>query len=310
MTAVEERVDVVEDAEDTRERVTVWDTGEVLYVHPFASRFPMMSEEELDDLAEDIRTNGLARSAVLDQHHQLIDGRNRLEASRRAEVSPDFQVVTLDDAVAYILSANVNRRHMTKGQQAMVVAQAGAFLKSSQRQLAKSTGVHASRIAYAAVVLEYAPELADAVLFRGMPLNEAYTKAQERKAAAQSDEAKLERLKLEAPDLADLVIDERLTLAGAMADLAERERKREDAEEQARAHRIATTRLVAGAVLALDPGTWTFGDRADALLEGFDAELLPQGTEITAARLRACEAVLDQVIARMEQSEDAADDER
>ncbi len=49
--AVAERRDV-EEAEDTRERVTVWDTGEMLYVHPVASLFPMMRAEELDDLAQ------------------------------------------------------------------------------------------------------------------------------------------------------------------------------------------------------------------------------------------------------------------
>ena len=57
------------------ERVTVWDTGEVLYVHPVASLFPMMSDEELYDLAEDIKANGQADPIVLDQHGQLIDGR-------------------------------------------------------------------------------------------------------------------------------------------------------------------------------------------------------------------------------------------
>jgi ParB-like chromosome segregation protein Spo0J len=312
--AVAERPDI-DEAEDARERVTVWDTGEVLYVHPVASLFPMMSGEELDDLAEDIKANGQAEAIVLDQHGQLIDGRNRLEACRRVEVSPDFVSVTLDDPVAYILTKNVTRRHLTKGQQAMSVARAAKFQIETMRRgtaaaLSAKLGLHKARVSQAFTILEYAPEYADAVLFRGMPLVEALAKAQERKAAAQSDEAKLEVLKEEHPDLADLVIDERLTLAGALAERDERERKQREKEEKARAHRLATTKLIAGAVLALDPGTWTSGDRARALIDGFDAELLPEGTEITSARLRACAAVLERLIAGLDEAEAVCDGER
>jgi hypothetical protein len=62
-------------------------------------------------------------------------------------------------------------------------------------------------------------------------------------------QVQLERLRAEAPDLADLEREERLTLAGALADVqARRERDRQ--------HRGATTRLVLQAVVALDLGTW------------------------------------------------------
>jgi hypothetical protein len=41
----------------------------------------------------------------------LIDGRNRREACRRAGVIPDYILLDGQDPVAYILSANINRRH-------------------------------------------------------------------------------------------------------------------------------------------------------------------------------------------------------
>jgi ParB-like chromosome segregation protein Spo0J len=291
MAALAERPDV-DEAEETRERVTVWDTGEVLYVHPVASLFPMMSSEELDDLAEDIRQNSQADPIILDQHRQLVDGRNRLEACRRARVSPDISAVFLEDAVAFILSKNVTRRHLSKGQAAMAVAQAGRFA-SNQRATARTLGLSQPRLAYAMVVLEHAPDLVGTVLSGAMGLDEAYREATNRKRAAESEEAQMAELRLKADDLAALVVEGRLTLAEAAGALRKR-------EENAAAHRQATTKLVASGLLAFDPGAWTSGDRATALWEAFDPALLPPGQEVTVERLRACAAVLEQLIARVE----------
>ena len=60
-------------------------------VHPAADAFPMMSEEKLAQLGEDIKANGLnvpltfcwIQVGTPTAHRVLIDGRNRLEATRR-----------------------------------------------------------------------------------------------------------------------------------------------------------------------------------------------------------------------------------
>jgi len=88
----------------------------------------------------------------------------------------------------------------------MVVVQAGAFLKSSLRQIEKNIGISNSRIAYAKVVLEYAPNLVSAVLSGDRALNDADEEAQSRKAAAQSEEGKMDRLRKHAIDLADKLL--------------------------------------------------------------------------------------------------------
>lgn len=87
------------------------------------------------------------------------------------------------DPVAFILSANVARRHMSKGQAAMAVARAQIFFKNRQTDAARATGVSQSRIAYASTVLRYAPEIADSVLAGATPLNIAYETAKARKQA-------------------------------------------------------------------------------------------------------------------------------
>jgi len=65
-----------------------------------------------------------------------------------------------------------------------------------------TTGVSKTRVGQAAVVVEYASDLVEAVLSGPMALNDAYAEAQRRKAAADSEEGKKERLGKQAIDLA------------------------------------------------------------------------------------------------------------
>jgi hypothetical protein len=50
-----------------------------LKIHPAAELFPLMSEPELRELGEDIKTNGLL-SPIAIYDGALVDGRNRLDA--------------------------------------------------------------------------------------------------------------------------------------------------------------------------------------------------------------------------------------
>lgn len=59
-------------------------------VHPYADMFPMASEEELAELAESIKAVGLIQPVVVTSDGLVLDGRNRLEACRRAGVEPHF----------------------------------------------------------------------------------------------------------------------------------------------------------------------------------------------------------------------------
>jgi hypothetical protein len=95
-------------------------------IHPAAEVFPMMPEDELQALSEDIKTNGLREPYRYWQDGAtklLLDGRNRLEAMERAGLEPSDGVREFGDPVAFIISKNIRRRHLTKEQQAeMLVA--------------------------------------------------------------------------------------------------------------------------------------------------------------------------------------------
>jgi N6-adenosine-specific RNA methylase IME4 len=84
-------------------------------IHPVAGLFPMLSGQEISDLAADIKTNGLQQAIVM-QGDTLLDGRNRLEACRLAGVEPRFTEYTGDSPVAFIIGVNLLRRHLDKGQ--------------------------------------------------------------------------------------------------------------------------------------------------------------------------------------------------
>ena len=106
---------------------------------------------------------------------------------------------------------------MKQGQRAMVAAKIRFLKNHSTRIAAKISNTAQAQVAYAVMVLEYAPDLADSVIAGNTPLNEAYEEAQKRKKELQSDEAKLAALNKHAPDLASQVAEETLSLAAIIA---------------------------------------------------------------------------------------------
>lgn len=160
-----------------------------LTVHPVADLFPMLAEDELRELAEDIKQRGLLHPIVLDGEGRVLDGRNRLAACAMAEIEPTFTTYLGDDPDGYALAVNVSRRHLNKGQMAMVIARARAvYSVNSVRDAASQADVSASRISQANAVLKFAPELADSVVSGVKSLNDAYDVARQRKAAAVEEE--------------------------------------------------------------------------------------------------------------------------
>ncbi len=91
-------------------------------VHPFADRFPMLSKEQLQDLATDISEHGQVYPIMTDGDGVLLDGRNRLAACKLAGVKPKVEVWSGDNPLDYILSVNVHRRHVKRSTVAMAVA--------------------------------------------------------------------------------------------------------------------------------------------------------------------------------------------
>jgi hypothetical protein len=201
-------------------------------VHPAADVFPMLASDELAELASDIKANGLIHPIVV-KDGELIDGRNRREACRIAGIKPATFELNGADPVAYILSSNINRRHMTKGQRAMAVAMIYPEGKPGERTdlhsatSSKIEEVGAGYISMARTVLKWAPELASQVLAGAAVLDKAYSIATDRKTAEEVPQKRLDALRAQDPDLADKVVEQALSLdnaEGASKDRRSRER--------------------------------------------------------------------------------------
>ena len=97
--------------------------------HPAADIFPMMNDDELAELTEDIRKNGLIEPiTILDG--KVLDGRNRAKACDMAGVPPKLNIaVNMDYPVSFVLSKNLHRRQLTVGQRSAIALEVREPLK-------------------------------------------------------------------------------------------------------------------------------------------------------------------------------------
>ena len=166
-----------------------------LEFHPIANIFPLMQGEKFDKFVEDIEERGL-QEAIWIYEDKILDGRNRwlalqalgleLEEGQYREWTPRFEG---DTPLAFVLSLNNERRHLTKSQLAMVAVEilpiheaeaeermlAGVALDPEQivaqgsrapqaRDIAaKAVGVNRQYVSDAKAIKEADPELAEEV---------------------------------------------------------------------------------------------------------------------------------------------------
>jgi ParB-like chromosome segregation protein Spo0J len=118
-----------------------WRDG--IIVHPLADSFPMLPDGELKELAADIEKRGLSESVVfakVDGKRVLVDGRNRCAACHMVGRTPTSREVVYTGAEleAFILSANVHRRHLSPEDRAkMLQGLIAANPEKSDREIAR-----------------------------------------------------------------------------------------------------------------------------------------------------------------------------
>ena len=93
--------------------------------HPYAKLFPLLPDDRLQELADDIRQHGLRQAVVVDDQERIIDGRNRYRACKMAGVEPTLEpFVGNDEAVLrLVISLNLHRRHLNESQRAMIASE-------------------------------------------------------------------------------------------------------------------------------------------------------------------------------------------
>lgn len=94
--------------------------------HPLADIFPWLEGAANDALREDIRQNGI-REPVVFLDGAILDGRNRYQCARDLGIAyprREFGSDPLDgtDPLAFVISLNLTRRHLSESQRASVAA--------------------------------------------------------------------------------------------------------------------------------------------------------------------------------------------
>ena len=87
--------------------------------HEAANLFPMMIGDDYTALRDDIKANGLLEPIVI-YDGKILDGRNRYTACLDLGIEPRYEAFEGTDPVAYVISKNLHRRHLTKEQQVEV----------------------------------------------------------------------------------------------------------------------------------------------------------------------------------------------
>jgi hypothetical protein len=220
--------------------------------HPAADLFPLLDGNELQELAEDIRANGLIEPIWLwnepDVCLWLLDGRNRLRACEIAGVHPVTRFYTGEDPIGFSISQNMKRRHLTVGQKAAVGAQAEP-LYAAEAAKRKAQVIAESNRRRAQESPD--PIVADRPQLEGERIVERKTKPapkardQAAKTAGTSGRsvARFKRIQREASDLAEKVKSGAMALDRAERIIRDREAERrrvEQAKKEAAAAAVAT----------------------------------------------------------------------
>jgi ParB-like chromosome segregation protein Spo0J len=168
--------------------------------HPYSEVFPLIEGAEFDALVADIKANGL-REKIWLYEGKILDGRNRFLACKKAGVKPLTRKYTGKDALAFVVSANIARRHLTVEQRSLAGARIATLQRgdnqhtaraaSSQKEVAEKLGVSTDSIQRAKKVIEHGSKaLQNAVESGDVPLKKAASvvglpKSEQLKAATQ-----------------------------------------------------------------------------------------------------------------------------
>lgn len=184
--------------------------GVVYEFHELANLFPLIEGQEFAALVEDVRANGLREPVILHEG-KILDGRNRYRAAKAAGVEVRVKEFDGSDPLAFVISLNLHRRHLSESARGLVAANIetlkqgrpgkDANLHDSvpRSQAAEMLNVSERQVATGAKVRDNAaPELQQAVMSGKASLSAAADVAELPKAEQAEIVAKGEREILEA----------------------------------------------------------------------------------------------------------------
>ena len=271
---------------------------ETLRAHPAADAYRLMTDDELAELAESIRANGLRDPitvGAIGNERWIVDGRNREKACAAAGVPPKYEEIKFADETAlraFVLDRS-ERRNITSSQKAMALAMVFPEAARLKRKAdVQRLNFSKALLSNARAVLAYSPELAQAVRDGTMALGRRDETSERSAPGAVVAETMRAALQAEAPDLLEAVDEGRMKLTEAKAEL---EARRQEIEK----HKRTVTGNLASIVRALYP-MGAPPERVDAQMFN-DVDPLywpPHLPPLTNETVQACVDVLSSFVKR------------
>ena len=205
-------------------------------VYPAANCVRLMREDEKQALKADMDARGLLDPITLGRINGmlfLIDGRNRLSTCEDLGIEPRFETLefTDDDAVRAFVVSRSARRDLSKGERAASIAllfpdaPMGRGKSDDARKSAETADISDRRLRAARQVGRFSVQLLESVRDGTVKLDDALTTVRTETNKLAAAEEGIDRLRADAPDLADLVAEDRMSIDEATAALRERERQ-------------------------------------------------------------------------------------
>jgi ParB-like chromosome segregation protein Spo0J len=114
--------------------------------HSAANLLPLLEGSEFESLVRDIRTHGLCEPIIM-LEGTILDGRNRYRACKVAGIEPRFKRWVPrhegDTPLAFVLSRNVERRHLNDSQRAMIAARLANLPDGVRQDRARGASIEA-----------------------------------------------------------------------------------------------------------------------------------------------------------------------
>ena len=109
-------------------------------IHPAAQTFPMMTDEEHASLVKDVIEHGFSTQIVATSDGWLLDGRNRMLASWDTQLDVGIRRYDPPSPMQWVLSENLERRHLTPGQRAAVAVDVLPIFEEEALQRQRQAG--------------------------------------------------------------------------------------------------------------------------------------------------------------------------
>jgi hypothetical protein len=193
--------------------------------HPYANVFPLMKDEEFKQFKKDIKTNKL-REPIVIYDTKILDGRNRYNACKELGFPIETKSLPVGtDPIAFVVSANIHRRHLKESQRAAIAAELATFMHGGDRSKAPIGALTDAAAAKLLSVGERSVERAKSVLNKATPSIKSLVKNGELTVSAAEEAVKL-------PNQAELTTASKVREAVKQAKDAERRRAESDPTKQ------------------------------------------------------------------------------